>query len=64
MQAATCPQFSNAGGKRVGADVVKGKEGADPGAVSFEATKKANELLALPQLGSSVLKRIATWYQP
>ncbi|MDF2691692.1 MAG: Signal recognition particle receptor protein FtsY [Labilithrix sp.] len=28
-------------GKRVGADVVKGKEGADPGAVSFEATKKS-----------------------
>ncbi|MBN9162686.1 MAG: signal recognition particle-docking protein FtsY [Myxococcales bacterium 68-20] len=26
-------------GKRVGADVVKGKEGADPGAVAFEATK-------------------------
>ena len=31
-------------GKRVGADVVKGKEGADPGAVAFEATKKAAEL--------------------
>jgi fused signal recognition particle receptor len=30
-------------GKRVGADVVKGKEGADPGAVAFEATKKASE---------------------
>jgi fused signal recognition particle receptor len=30
-------------GKRVGAEVVKGKEGADPGAVSFEATKKAGE---------------------
>jgi fused signal recognition particle receptor len=30
-------------GKRVGADVVKGKEGADPGAVAFEATKKALE---------------------
>lgn len=30
-------------GKRVGADVVKGKEGADPGAVAFEATKKAVE---------------------
>ena len=28
-------------GKRVGADVVKGKEGADPGAVAFEATTKA-----------------------
>jgi fused signal recognition particle receptor len=28
-------------GKRVGADVVKGKEGSDPGAVAFEATKKA-----------------------
>ncbi len=31
-------------GKRVGAEVVKGKEGADPGAVAFEATKKATEL--------------------
>jgi fused signal recognition particle receptor len=30
-------------GKRVGADVVKGKEGADPGAVAFEATKKAQD---------------------
>lgn len=30
-------------GKRVGAEVVKGKEGADPGAVAFEATKKAQE---------------------
>ena len=30
-------------GKRVGADVVKGKEGSDPGAVAFEATKKAQE---------------------
>ncbi len=30
-------------GKRVGAEVVKGKEGADPGAVAFEATKKAVE---------------------
>lgn len=30
-------------GKRVGADVVRGKEGADPGAVAFEATKKAQE---------------------
>ena len=28
-------------GKRVGAEVVKGKEGADPGSVAFEATKKA-----------------------
>ncbi len=33
-------------GKRVGADVVKGKEGADPGAVAFDATKKAQEALA------------------
>jgi fused signal recognition particle receptor len=33
-------------GKRVGADVVKGKEGADPGAVAFEATKKAQEVSA------------------
>jgi fused signal recognition particle receptor len=30
-------------GKRVGSDVVKGKEGADPGAVAFEATTKAQE---------------------
>jgi fused signal recognition particle receptor len=30
-------------GKRVGAEVVRGKEGADPGAVAFEATKKAQE---------------------
>ena len=28
-------------GKRVGADVVKGKEGADPGAVAFQATERA-----------------------
>jgi fused signal recognition particle receptor len=30
-------------GKRVGSDVVKGKEGADPGAVAFDATNKAKE---------------------
>ena len=30
-------------GKRVGAEVIKGKEGADPGAVAFEATTKAKE---------------------
>jgi fused signal recognition particle receptor len=30
-------------GKRIGVDVVKGKEGADPGAVAFEATTKAKE---------------------
>jgi fused signal recognition particle receptor len=30
-------------GKRVGADVVKGKEGADPGAVAFDAATKARE---------------------
>ena len=30
-------------GKRVGAEVVKGKEGADPGAVAFDATTKAKE---------------------
>ena len=30
-------------GKRVGAEVVKGKEGADPGAVAFEATTKAKD---------------------
>jgi len=31
-------------GKRVEATVVKGKEGADPGAVAFDATNKAKEL--------------------
>jgi fused signal recognition particle receptor len=31
-------------GKRVEATVVKGKEGADPGAVAFEATNKAKDL--------------------
>jgi fused signal recognition particle receptor len=30
-------------GKRVGAEVVRGKEGADPGAVAFDATTKARE---------------------
>ncbi|HEX8790677.1 MAG TPA: signal recognition particle-docking protein FtsY [Polyangiaceae bacterium] len=30
-------------GKRVGSDVIKGKEGADPGAVAFDATTKAKE---------------------
>jgi fused signal recognition particle receptor len=30
-------------GKRVGVEVVKGKEGADPGAVAFDATTKARE---------------------
>ncbi len=30
-------------GKRVSAEVVKGKEGADPGSVAFEATTKAKE---------------------
>jgi fused signal recognition particle receptor len=30
-------------GKRVGADVIRGKEGADPGAVAFDATTKAKE---------------------
>jgi fused signal recognition particle receptor len=30
-------------GKRVGAEVVKGKEGSDPGAVAFEATTKAKD---------------------
>ena len=33
-------------GKRVGADVVRGKEGADPGAVAFDATTKAKEAAA------------------
>jgi fused signal recognition particle receptor len=31
-------------GKRVGAEVVRGKEGADPGAVAFDATAKAKEV--------------------
>ncbi len=30
-------------GKRVGAEVVRGKDGADPGSVAFEATNKAKE---------------------
>jgi fused signal recognition particle receptor len=30
-------------GKRIGVEVVKGKEGADPGAVAFDATTKAKE---------------------
>jgi fused signal recognition particle receptor len=30
-------------GKRIGVEVVKGKEGADPGAVAYEATIKAKE---------------------
>lgn len=30
-------------GKRVGAEVVRGKDGADPGSVAFEATTKAKE---------------------
>src|SRR5208283_3563463 len=30
-------------GKRVGAEVVRGKEGADPGAVAFDATARAKE---------------------
>ena len=30
-------------GKRVGADVIRGKEGADPGAVAFDATTRAKE---------------------
>jgi fused signal recognition particle receptor len=30
-------------GKRVGSEVVKGKEGADPGAVAFDATTKAKD---------------------
>jgi fused signal recognition particle receptor len=30
-------------GKRVGSEVVRGKEGADPGAVAFDATNKARE---------------------
>lgn len=33
-------------GKRVGAEVVKGRDGSDPGAVAFEATSKAKELNA------------------
>jgi fused signal recognition particle receptor len=31
-------------GKRIGCEVVKGKEGADPGAVIFDAVQKAKEL--------------------
>ena len=31
-------------GKRASADVIRGKEGADPGAVAFEATAKAKEV--------------------
>ena len=42
-------------GKRVGAEVVKGKEGADPGAVAFEATQRAKadgaELLLVDTAG-------------
>jgi fused signal recognition particle receptor len=30
-------------GKRIGAEVVRGKEGADPGAVAFDATTKSKE---------------------
>jgi fused signal recognition particle receptor len=33
-------------GKRVGSEVIKGKEGGDPGAVAFEATKRAVEASA------------------
>jgi fused signal recognition particle receptor len=33
-------------GKRVGAVVIRGKEGADPGAVAFDATTKAKEAAA------------------
>jgi fused signal recognition particle receptor len=33
-------------GKRVGVDVVRGKEGADPGAVAFDATTKSKEKAA------------------
>jgi fused signal recognition particle receptor len=33
-------------GKRVGADVVKGKDGADPGAVAYEGTTKAKQAAA------------------
>jgi fused signal recognition particle receptor len=31
-------------GKRVGADVVRGKDGSDPGAVAFDATTRAKEM--------------------
>ncbi len=31
-------------GKRVGAEIVRGKDGADPGAVAFDATTRAREL--------------------
>ncbi len=33
-------------GKRVGSEVVRGKEGSDPGAVAFDATTKAKETTA------------------
>jgi fused signal recognition particle receptor len=33
-------------GKRVGAEVVKGKDGADPGSVAFEATTRAKDAAA------------------
>jgi fused signal recognition particle receptor len=33
-------------GKRVGVEVIKGKEGADPGAVAFDATTKSKEATA------------------
>jgi fused signal recognition particle receptor len=38
---AAAVQQLEAWGKRVGAEVVRGKDGADPGAVAFEATQKA-----------------------
>ncbi len=31
-------------GRRIGVDVVRGKEGADPGAVAFDATNRAKEI--------------------
>ena len=45
-------------GKRVGAEVVHGKEGADPGAVAFDATTKAKE--AAPTSSSSTRRAAST----
>jgi fused signal recognition particle receptor len=43
---AAAVQQLEAWGKRVGAEVVRGKDGADPGAVAFEATQKAESAQA------------------
>ena len=46
-------------GKRVGAEVVRGKEGADPGAVAFDATTRAREA-AEPTCSSSTPRAACT----